>query len=139
MTSLHQTLPGFITVYVRFLINIYTILVLINDRLQGSYAGARSAHMKVLYPDVVFGAIASSGVTFATIDNWRYYDIIRQFADQECIKQVETTVSELDVLLSSNKTRPLIQGFFGVPNITHVEDVGNLISVSFISFISPIR
>ncbi len=29
--------------------------------LQGSYAGARAAHMRVLYPDLVFGAIASSG------------------------------------------------------------------------------
>lgn len=30
---------------------------------QGSYAGARAAHMRVLYPDLVFGAIASSAVT----------------------------------------------------------------------------
>jgi hypothetical protein len=29
--------------------------------VQGSYAGARAAHMKILYPDLVFGAIASSG------------------------------------------------------------------------------
>ena len=29
---------------------------------QGSYAGARAAHMRVLYPDLVFGAIASSGL-----------------------------------------------------------------------------
>lgn len=29
--------------------------------LQGSYAGARAAHMRILYPDLVFGAIASSG------------------------------------------------------------------------------
>lgn len=91
--------------------------------------------MKVLYPDIVFGAIASSGVTFATIDNWQYYDIIRRFADQDCIKQVETTVLELDKLLSSNSTRSLIQGFFGVPNITHVEDVGNLISVRLEPFL----
>jgi hypothetical protein len=27
----------------------------------GSYAGARAAHMRVLYPDIVYGAIASSG------------------------------------------------------------------------------
>jgi hypothetical protein len=29
---------------------------------QGSYAGARAAHMRVLYPEIVFGAIASSGL-----------------------------------------------------------------------------
>ena len=28
---------------------------------QGSYAGARAAHMKILYPELVYGAIASSG------------------------------------------------------------------------------
>ena len=28
---------------------------------KGSYAGARAAHMKVLYPDLVYGAVASSG------------------------------------------------------------------------------
>lgn len=30
----------------------------------GSYAGARAAHMRVLYPDIVYGAIASSGTGF---------------------------------------------------------------------------
>ena len=30
---------------------------------QGSYAGARASHMRVLYPDLVFGAIASSGTS----------------------------------------------------------------------------
>lgn len=30
---------------------------------KGSYAGARAAHMRVLYPELVFGAIASSAVT----------------------------------------------------------------------------
>lgn len=29
---------------------------------QGSYAGARAAHMRVLYPELVYGAIASSGM-----------------------------------------------------------------------------
>lgn len=37
------------------------VFVVINGDLQGSYAGARAAHMKVLYPDLVWGAIASSG------------------------------------------------------------------------------
>lgn len=29
--------------------------------VQGSYAGARAAHMRILYPDITYGAIASSG------------------------------------------------------------------------------
>ena len=29
--------------------------------VQGSYAGGRAAHMRILYPDLVHGAIASSG------------------------------------------------------------------------------
>lgn len=97
--------------------------------LQGSYAGARSAHMRVLYPDVVFGAIASSGVTFASLKDWQYYDIIRQFAPADCIKQVETTIVEVDELLSSDKTQATIQNVFGLPNVTHVEDFGSVLSV----------
>ncbi|CAL1716305.1 unnamed protein product [Somion occarium] len=94
----------------------------------GSYAGARSAHMRVLYPDVVFGAIASSGVTFASLKDWQYYDIIRQFAPADCIKQVETTIVEVDELLSSDKTQATIQNVFGLPNVTHVEDFGSVLS-----------
>jgi len=33
----------------------------IDSLFQGSYAGARAAHMRVLHPDLVYGAIASSG------------------------------------------------------------------------------
>ena len=36
-------------------------LIICMRPLQGSYAGARAAHMRVLYPDLVFGAIGSSG------------------------------------------------------------------------------
>ncbi|KIJ27686.1 hypothetical protein M422DRAFT_71572 [Sphaerobolus stellatus SS14] len=48
----------------------------------GSYAGARSAHMKVTYPNLVYGAIASSGVTHAAVNLWEYYDVIRNATPQ---------------------------------------------------------
>lgn len=99
--------------------------------MQGSYAGARSAHMRVLYPELVYGAIASSGVTYAAVWDWQYYDIIRQFAPAGCVKQLETAVEEFDSLLSaSNFTRQTIKSLYGVPNITHDADVGSLLSVS---------
>ncbi|KAI0084544.1 peptidase S28 [Irpex rosettiformis] len=95
----------------------------------GSYAGARSAHMRVLYPDLVYGAIASSGVVYATVSDWQYMDIVRQFAPANCVKQLETAVEEFDGLLqNSNATRQAIKTLYGLPNVTHDADVGSLIS-----------
>ncbi|KAJ7018968.1 peptidase S28 [Mycena alexandri] len=84
----------------------------------GSYAGARSAHMKVLYPDIVFGSIASSGVTEAAISNWGYYDIIRRAAPANCSAQFITAVKEVDNLLSNPETNPKVKSFFGMPGLT---------------------
>ncbi|TCD65141.1 hypothetical protein EIP91_003034 [Steccherinum ochraceum] len=95
----------------------------------GSYAGARSAHMRVLYPKIVFGAIASSGVTYANIKDWQYYDIIRRFADQDCMKQVQTTIEEVDALLAKKgQARDVIRQTFGLGNLTHDEDFGSTLS-----------
>ena len=38
----------------------------------GSYAGAFAAFMRVLYPDITWGAISSSGVTQAIWDFWEF-------------------------------------------------------------------
>ena len=45
---------------VRAALSLFSLLIHLR-RLQGSYAGARAAHMRVLHPDLVFGAIGSSG------------------------------------------------------------------------------
>lgn len=37
----------------------------------GSYAGGQAAFMRHLYPETVYGAIASSGAIHAQIDSWR--------------------------------------------------------------------
>ncbi|KAH9855843.1 peptidase S28 [Lenzites betulinus] len=96
----------------------------------GSYGGARAAHMRVLYPDLVFGAISSSGVVHATIDDWRYMDIIRQSAPAACMAQVEKVVDEVDSFLASPNpaTRHAIKSVFGVPNITYDPDFASLLA-----------
>lgn len=86
--------------------------------------------MKVLYPDLVYGAIASSGVTYATVEDWQYYDIIRQFGPADCIHQIETTVKEVDNLLSKPETVQPIKELFGLGNLTHVQDFASLLTVS---------
>ncbi|KAH8099959.1 peptidase S28 [Cristinia sonorae] len=98
----------------------------------GSYAGARAAHMRVLYPELVYGAIASSAVTVATIDNWRYSDIIRRFAPQDCIKQILTTMRTVDeLLLKGGKHRDAIKQFFGMGAVTHDVDFASMLDSPF--------
>lgn len=92
--------------------------------------------MKVVYPELVFGAIASSGVTYATVVDWQYFDIIRQFGPADCIKQVETTVIEVDNLLSNPATHQPIKALFGLANLTHDEDFASLLAVSVVEVLA---
>ncbi|KAI0762442.1 peptidase S28 [Fomes fomentarius] len=95
----------------------------------GSYGGARAAHMRVLYPDLVYGAISSSGVTHATVVDWRYFDIIRQYAPADCVAQVVTTIDEVDrLLLGTNETRDAIKKVFGLNGISYDPDFASLLS-----------
>ncbi|KAJ7143549.1 serine carboxypeptidase S28-domain-containing protein, partial [Mycena crocata] len=93
----------------------------------GSYAGARAAHMKILYPDLVYGAIASSGVTHASIVNWEYMEIIRTAADPICSAHLENSIKTIDSILSTGRlTRPL-KALFGLSDLKHDEDFVSVI------------
>lgn len=85
--------------------------------------------MKVRYPDLVFGAIASSGVTYASATDWQYYDSIRHYTSAECAKQIELTVEEVDSLVTNPQAVQPIKELFGLPNVTHIQDVVSVISV----------
>ncbi|CAL1713219.1 unnamed protein product [Somion occarium] len=93
----------------------------------GSYAGARAAHMKVLYPDIVYGAIASSGVTHATLENWEYMDIIRRAADPKCSTHLEKSIRTIDTLLAIPRVGRRLKALFGLANLQHDEDFVSLI------------
>jgi hypothetical protein len=121
----------------------------------GSYAGARAAHMRVLYPDIVYGAIASSGknyvdcrklislyqelsgVTRASVSLWEYYDVIRLSMDKTCSKNYEISIRAFDnILLSSNATRiHVLKDLFGVADLQHDDDVASLLSVRHPSYL----
>ncbi|TFY80438.1 hypothetical protein EWM64_g3577 [Hericium alpestre] len=88
----------------------------------GSYAGARAAHMKVLYPDIVYGAIASSGVTHAGLTNWEYMDVIRLAANKTCSDNLVQAVAEVDALLASPKTHNQTKALFGLEGLEHDVD-----------------
>ncbi|PVF95215.1 peptidase S28 [Serendipita vermifera] len=88
----------------------------------GSYAGARAAHMRVLYPDIVFGAISSSGVTHATINNWEYMDIIRTAAPSACSEAIQSSMTNVDALLIRPPSKWALKALFGLQGISHDDD-----------------
>ncbi|CAE6410327.1 unnamed protein product [Rhizoctonia solani] len=88
----------------------------------GSYAGARAAHMRVLYPHLVYGAIASSAVTHATIDYWEYADAVRRTADPVCINHLTTAIQAIDDLLSTRVLARGLKSWFGLGELESDQD-----------------
>ncbi|PIL22459.1 hypothetical protein GSI_15147 [Ganoderma sinense ZZ0214-1] len=93
----------------------------------GSYAGARAAHMRVLYPNLVWGAIASSGVTHASLENWEYMEIIRRAADIKCSGNIQLTVEIVDSLIGNPITSRAIKALFGLAGLEHNEDFASIL------------
>ncbi|KAF8157984.1 peptidase S28 [Crassisporium funariophilum] len=95
----------------------------------GSYAGARAAHMKVLYPDIVWGAIASSAVTHAALENWQYMEIIRTAADPKCSAHLVNTISKIDTILEHGPAfvKKQLKNLFGLGGLEHDEDFASVL------------
>ncbi|KAL2012780.1 hypothetical protein VTN00DRAFT_305 [Thermoascus crustaceus] len=99
----------------------------------GSYAGAFVAFLRVIYPDIFFGAISSSGVTKAIYDYWEYYEPIREYGPRECIKTTQKFTHILDNLLSEakNGNSSLIDQYkdvFGLGDLTYNDDFASILS-----------
>ncbi|KDQ15895.1 hypothetical protein BOTBODRAFT_54372 [Botryobasidium botryosum FD-172 SS1] len=93
----------------------------------GSYAGARAAHMRVLYPDIVFGAIASSAVTHAEVQYWEYWEAIRLTADRNCIDRISKAVSFIDGALSVPILRTKLKALFGLGGLRDDSDFASVL------------
>lgn len=95
----------------------------------GSYAGAFVALLRKLYPQVYWGAIASSAVTEAIFDYWRYYDAIRAYGPSDCLDVTSRLTQLVDNLLlrkvdNSPALPKRIKNVFGLGNVTHDDDFG---------------
>ncbi|KAL1745274.1 peptidase S28 [Schizophyllum fasciatum] len=94
----------------------------------GSYAGARSAHMRVLYPELVYGAIASSGVTHAIIEDWEYMETIRNAAPKNCSLGLQNSIQTIDQILSEGgSAADDLKTLFGLKGLEHNDDFGNIL------------
>lgn len=97
----------------------------------GSYAGAKAALARKLFPDVFWGGIASSAVTVAIVDYWRYFDAIREHAPKKCMSALQNHTELIDTLL--NFKNPFVTGtlksFFGLTNVTLDADFVNALAL----------
>lgn len=88
----------------------------------GSYAGAFSAFLRKLYPDVFWGTISSSGVTEAIYDYWQYYEPIREYGPPDCILTQQKLTHVVDNILirkkDDTKTIQQLKAAFGLANVT---------------------
>ncbi|KZM27782.1 uncharacterized protein EKO05_0002469 [Ascochyta rabiei] len=93
----------------------------------GSYAGAQAAFLRVTYPETFWGAISSSGVTFAIYDFWQYFEPIRLFGPPDCIKNTQTLTDVVDKHLLGNNTANIqaLKTVFGLGDITDNRDFAN--------------
>ncbi|GAA5874419.1 hypothetical protein JCM8547_005394 [Rhodosporidiobolus lusitaniae] len=105
-------------------------------RIGGSYAGAQSAFARKLFPEVWWGAIASSAVTKAIVDYWEYYEPIRLNGPPECISRLINHTALIDSLLAlhSPLVTSTLKSFFGLPNVTLDEDFVNALSLPLGSY-----
>ncbi|GJJ09250.1 hypothetical protein Clacol_003472 [Clathrus columnatus] len=92
----------------------------------GSYAGARSAIMKVKYPELVFGAISSSGVSFATIPLWQYGDVVRN-ATPDCSAAVSKAIETVNLALERPELNSELKEMFGLTGLAD-DDFGSTLT-----------
>ncbi|KAK8129665.1 hypothetical protein PG999_002045 [Apiospora kogelbergensis] len=59
-------------------------------------SGSKAAFMRKLYPDNIWGAIASSAPLMAVENVWQYLEAIRLRADPLCVQVITTVVGEVD-------------------------------------------
>ncbi|CAK7205832.1 hypothetical protein SEUCBS139899_008611 [Sporothrix eucalyptigena] len=110
----------------------------------GSYAGAFAAFARILYPDVFWGAISSSGVTVAIWDYWQYYEAQRLFGPAACVERTQELINAADQILLAgrqsygNDAQKVLGGddsrvsdlkhVFGLGNVTHDDDFASVLS-----------
>lgn len=94
----------------------------------GSYAGAYVSFLRVLYPDVYWGSISSSGVTKAIYDYWQYYSPIAKYGPKKCIAAQKTFTHMVDNILIGKNDHDLtmvLKDAFGLGNVTYDDDFAN--------------
>ncbi|GAA5977759.1 hypothetical protein JCM10908_005082 [Rhodotorula pacifica] len=97
----------------------------------GSYAGAKSAFARKLFPEVFWGALASSAVTVAIEEFHDYYTPIMQHGPAECISLLQNHTELIDTLLELKTpfVTSRLKDAFGLGNVTSDADFANALAL----------
>ncbi|KAM3418247.1 hypothetical protein BST61_g4248 [Cercospora zeina] len=99
----------------------------------GSYAGAFSALLRVIYPDVFWGSISSSGVTKAIWDNWQYFVPIAEYAPSDCISVQRKLANFVDGIICERNDTDLsgqLKTVFGLEGLQYDDDFAQAVTVN---------
>ncbi|KAI1647320.1 peptidase S28 [Daldinia loculata] len=97
----------------------------------GSYAGAFVAFLRVVYPDVYYGTISSSGVPQAIWDYWQYFEAAAVYGPPACVETTQKLTHIVDNILIGKKGSDYVgqlKAAFGLPNVTRDGDFASAIN-----------
>jgi len=97
----------------------------------GSYAGAFVAFLRVLYPDIFYGSISSSGVPEAIIDYWQYWLGPLNYGPQDCMNTTQEFVEVIDGILIGKNDSELttrLKTVFQLDGITYDDDFASTLA-----------
>lgn len=76
---------------------------------------------------LVLGTISSSGVTEAIYEYWQYYEPVRIYGPQKCVKLTQKLVNLMDNIFAkyTNTTQPAeeLKALFGLEGVEYVRDL----------------
>lgn len=105
----------------------------------GSYAGARAAHLRLLYPDDFHGGIASSAVTAALEDYPEYMYGVARGNNVHAVQAIEAAIASIDAIIAPQPNKGYRQDqvdltkrnalltFVGLDGLTDVADFADLL------------
>ncbi|PWN41397.1 hypothetical protein IE81DRAFT_175405 [Ceraceosorus guamensis] len=107
----------------------------------GSYSGARSAHLRLLYPDLIYGSIASSGVVLAHENYPEYFFPISRGLQDNCNQALQASIGFIDSIIApepeKGQVQPTrdqnattaVQALFGLEGLSNPADFANVLSI----------
>ena len=109
----------------------------------GSYSGALSGWLRMLYPETVAGAVATSGPVQAELNFYQYLEVAGESLGTtkngaQCVDAVRNATFILDSMLADKAQWPMVEKLFNVsPPIQNQDDVA-LLADSLVGYFAEI-